>query len=433
LENNLYGVDINEDAVEIAKLSLWLRTAQKGRVLTNLSEKIKCANSLLNMPFEKNYFDVVIGNPPYGAKLQQDEQKNYPIESKESAILFMQLSYQLLKEHGKHGFIIPKPFIFSSTWKSIRDKFRNEISAIVDCRKVWDEVKLEQIIYMMSKGEKFENYENLILSKGDFLPISQIQKTLYDEFGFFINGVSQNEIDLALKIKKDKESLLNISNCNWGDTFFKEIVDEGDKKVLAGANIQKYELRNIKGFISNDVKLSKNAYLRKNSILLQRLIAHIQNPIDHIKITGTILNKIDEFLIVNTIQQITLNEYFSNKYILAIFHSKLMNWYVYRFIFAKAIRTFQFSNDVIQKIPIPKISQIKQQPFIKLVDEILEAKEKLKKYKKHFDKLNAIEKIEISEEIEKLEMKIVRCENEIDAMVYLLYGLSDEEIMVVEG
>ncbi|MBD3795866.1 MAG: hypothetical protein IE881_08060 [Epsilonproteobacteria bacterium] len=40
LENNLYGVD-------------------KGRVLTNLSEKIKCANSLLNMPFEKNYFDVV--------------------------------------------------------------------------------------------------------------------------------------------------------------------------------------------------------------------------------------------------------------------------------------------------------------------------------------------------------------------------------------
>lgn len=66
------------------------------------------------------------------------------------------------------------------------------------------------------------------------------------------------------------------------------------------------------------------------------------------------------------------------------------------------------------------------------MDEILEAKEKLKKYKKHFDKLNAIEKIEISEEIEKLEMKIVRCENEIDAMVYLLYGLSDEEIMVVE-
>ncbi len=65
LEHNLYGVDINEDAVEIAKLSLWLRTAKKGRCLTNLADKIVCANSLLEMPFEENSFDVVIGNPPY--------------------------------------------------------------------------------------------------------------------------------------------------------------------------------------------------------------------------------------------------------------------------------------------------------------------------------------------------------------------------------
>ena len=39
LENNLYGVDINEDATEIAKLSLWLKTAQKGRELTRLADR----------------------------------------------------------------------------------------------------------------------------------------------------------------------------------------------------------------------------------------------------------------------------------------------------------------------------------------------------------------------------------------------------------
>jgi len=81
LEHNLYGVDINEDAVEIAKLSLWLRTAQKGRPLTNLADKIKCGNSLISDKsvvenafvweeefkevFENGGFDVVIGNPPY--------------------------------------------------------------------------------------------------------------------------------------------------------------------------------------------------------------------------------------------------------------------------------------------------------------------------------------------------------------------------------
>jgi len=82
LENNLYGVDINEESVEIAKLSLWLRTAQKGRKLSSLNDNIKCGNSLIDDPeiagekaFDWNVefeeimqnggFDVVIGNPPY--------------------------------------------------------------------------------------------------------------------------------------------------------------------------------------------------------------------------------------------------------------------------------------------------------------------------------------------------------------------------------
>ncbi|MDZ7775292.1 MAG: DNA methyltransferase [Bacteroidales bacterium] len=50
LENNIYGVDLNEESVEIAKLSLWLRTAQKGRRLNTLSQNIKCGNSLIDDP-----------------------------------------------------------------------------------------------------------------------------------------------------------------------------------------------------------------------------------------------------------------------------------------------------------------------------------------------------------------------------------------------
>ncbi|RLA07742.1 MAG: hypothetical protein DRQ51_05150 [Gammaproteobacteria bacterium] len=48
LENNLYGVDINESATEIAKLSLWLKTADNRRPLTKLANKIKCGNSLID-------------------------------------------------------------------------------------------------------------------------------------------------------------------------------------------------------------------------------------------------------------------------------------------------------------------------------------------------------------------------------------------------
>lgn len=75
LENNLFGVDINEESVEIAQLSLWLRTAKKDRKLSKLNNNIKCGNSLLASEFDwhkefpdimkKGGFDVVIGNPPY--------------------------------------------------------------------------------------------------------------------------------------------------------------------------------------------------------------------------------------------------------------------------------------------------------------------------------------------------------------------------------
>ncbi|MCF6333265.1 MAG: BREX-1 system adenine-specific DNA-methyltransferase PglX [Draconibacterium sp.] len=50
LEKNIFGVDLNEESVDIAKLSLWLRTAQKGRKLNTLSNNIKCGNSLIDDP-----------------------------------------------------------------------------------------------------------------------------------------------------------------------------------------------------------------------------------------------------------------------------------------------------------------------------------------------------------------------------------------------
>ena len=48
LRNNIFGVDINEESVEIAKLSLWLHTAQQGRKLVTLNDNIKCGNSLID-------------------------------------------------------------------------------------------------------------------------------------------------------------------------------------------------------------------------------------------------------------------------------------------------------------------------------------------------------------------------------------------------
>lgn len=141
LENNIYGVDLNEESVEIAKLSLWLRTAQPRRKLNDLSNNIKCGNSLIDSKavagdkafnwqqefpqiFEKGGFDVVIGNPPYVSNkdmhrhgmLNQIEYWNKTYYSAKSGnydifIPFIEKGLTLLKDNKLLSYIIPNKFL----------------------------------------------------------------------------------------------------------------------------------------------------------------------------------------------------------------------------------------------------------------------------------------------------------------------------------
>ncbi len=145
LENNLYGVDINEDSIEITKLSLWLHTASKNRKLTTLNGKIKCGNSLIDDPniagekafnwqkefpevFEKGGFDVVIGNPPYVQLQSIGEMSDvyakcgYESFNKSADLycLFAERGYNLLKKDGLLSFIMPNKWMLVDYGKELR-------------------------------------------------------------------------------------------------------------------------------------------------------------------------------------------------------------------------------------------------------------------------------------------------------------------------
>ena len=158
LENNIYGVDLNEESVEIAKLSLWLRTAQPRRKLNDLSSNIKCGNSLIDSKsvagdkafhwetafakvFENGGFDVVIGNPPYvrqellNVKVKKWLTENYKVGtgSADLYIYFYEIGLKLLKSNRLLGYITPNKFIkarYGTQLRNYLSKYR--INDLVD-------------------------------------------------------------------------------------------------------------------------------------------------------------------------------------------------------------------------------------------------------------------------------------------------------------
>lgn len=137
IEQNIFGVDINEESVEITKLSLFLKMAAPNKKLTDLSKNIRVGNSLVNessidvKAFDWNNefkkilndggFDVVIGNPPYlriqGLHESHDHitkflEKNYVSATGryDYYVLFIERGSSFLKKNGYFGFITPHKF-----------------------------------------------------------------------------------------------------------------------------------------------------------------------------------------------------------------------------------------------------------------------------------------------------------------------------------
>ena len=106
LENNLYGVDLNEEAIEICRLSLWIKTAERGKALTSLDHTIRVGNSIVADPAvlprrstgrprsrrssSKGGFDVVVANPPYVRQELLSPIKPY-----------LESAYRVLSRHGR--------------------------------------------------------------------------------------------------------------------------------------------------------------------------------------------------------------------------------------------------------------------------------------------------------------------------------------------
>ena len=137
LNNNLFGVDINSESVEIARLSLWLVTAEKGKPLTSLKDNIRQGNSVIaDKSVDKGAFswhgkfkdfDVILGNPPYVRQERLSPIKacleaNYETYHGVADLYtyFFELGLNLLKKGGYMGYISSATFFKTGSGENLR-------------------------------------------------------------------------------------------------------------------------------------------------------------------------------------------------------------------------------------------------------------------------------------------------------------------------
>ncbi|GAA5818580.1 MAG: Eco57I restriction-modification methylase domain-containing protein [Methanobrevibacter sp. CfCl-M3] len=183
LLNNIYGVDINKESIEITKLGLFLKVAQKGVKLPNLDKNIVCGNSLIDDPeytnqpfdwtypldqtFSKGLFDIVIGNPPYVRQEKIKEFKPYFKEHYETYtgvadlyVYFFEKGLSILKNGGSLGFICSNKWTRANYGKKLRKYLLNyNIIHYNDYtgEKVFDDTTVDPSVIIINKTQDEDN------------------------------------------------------------------------------------------------------------------------------------------------------------------------------------------------------------------------------------------------------------------------------------
>jgi tRNA1(Val) A37 N6-methylase TrmN6 len=529
LENNLYGVDINEEAVEIAKLSLWIRTAERGRKLSDLNSNIKCGNSLIDNPavagdkafdWNKEFpeimkaggFDVVIGNPPYVNAIEVKKTfsvnafkflKNNYLTAKGTVdlyIYFFEKGLNLLKPNSYLAFITPNRYLSVSYGIALRNFIleKTQIQKIIDYsdKKVFKDVSTYPVISILKTITQKNSYSFFVSkchSNGSSTSIidravfDSSQLTLLEDniWGFLLN----DKLEITKKIISQSKSLNSVCKINATSTAgeadeYHNIINETNGfKLINTGTIDRYNsLWGYEALIDKGNNYL-TPYLPSNSNLISqnRQELYGRSKIIIAKIALRSEAYLDEFGVyasINTNCLHSFNDNINPKFILGWINSKL-----FQFVFECFFDGLRMAggyllysapnlNSTFIKVPTKNIND----SMTSLVDKIIFLNQNinaktstfLSRIESNFtiDKLsnktkefyNYDFKTFVSElkkkkitialkqqdeweqyfneyktEINKLQQQITQTDKEIDQLVYKLYGLTEEEIKIVEN
>ncbi len=513
LLNNIYGVDIDTQAVEVTKLALLLKVLEgesgetlqrvldfhRERALPDLGSNIKCGNSLIGPDFyegqnlelfdeeerhrinvfdweaefpeiinhkdaKKSGFDAVIGNPPYGALFTVEEKLH--ISAKYTSQTYQLDSYQLflekaithlLRKDGFYGMIIPNPWLTNLLQKAIRCLVVNEtrIVDIVHFRfSVFPKVTVDTLIVILQRSNPAKwkpttmmvDAPSLMIRGGEEISgrtIRHSQKLWRQADGDVINiFMTTNEMALAQKCHIEAQGLDELCQINVGIKPYqigkgkppqtKNIVaerpydsdyaiDKTYRPYLRGSDISRYQISPLESrYIKFGPWLAEPRPSANFDATVKLVIRQTGDSI-----VATI--DTDQFLCLNNMHVIVPGEKSpSPSYLLGIIDSSLLNWYYHTLNPEVGEALAEVKKTNIARLPIKKIDSSNpadiscHDQMVSLVERMLALHKELAAARTEHDKTA-------------LQRQINATDRQIDKLVYELYGLTEEEIVVVEG
>lgn len=489
LLNNIFGVDIDHQAVEVTKLSLLLKVLEgenkdvleaqqklfKERALPDLENNIKCGNSLIGPdiyndpeldltvedikkinPFDweeefediivNKGFDTVIGNPPWGANFSNLEQKylqkNYNVSTGrnvESYVLFIESAIKKIKNNGYLSFITPDTFLRKDSHVNTRTfLLENRIEELIETGPVFAKVRdTWAVVFLISKGTQQRN--NLIsqkkisrfvvsaeerlekFGKKNWDITTEISQSIWSNnpgkvIGYFASELEQHIIS-KIELKKRLSELKNLFIISRGE--------EGSKY-----NIKENAEGSIFMMIPNDVNryyMNEGIKISDEDLAPTKLINFYKHPkiwiirIQKMRWPRRLVCVYDErsnSAGMKTLQLIvSANDSTKDlKFLQGLLSSKLLNYYCTNYL------ADDMNKSYLEKIPIFNIED-RDTP---LYDKIVFLVETMLKLHKDID----IARTPQSKEL--IQRQIDATDKQIDVLVYELYGLTKDEIKIVE-
>jgi type I restriction-modification system DNA methylase subunit len=308
LQDNIFGVDLDKQAVEIAQLNLLLKIAEKGHRLPLLERNIRCGNSLIDdeklagdkaFKWEEQFneimreggFDVVIGNPPYVRQEELSEIKPYLEANYESYqgtadlfVYFFERELKILKEDGYFGMIVSNKWLRAGYGKNLRKLLSGFwIEEFIDFGdlKVFADATIYPCIIIVKKIKKPN--PKIRICKMETLRFGSLVEYVRNN-SFFINQSELNEKEWNIQSRESNELLTKLRTsglpleeyvgakiCYGIKTGLNEafIIDEQKRQELVRDDSRNEEL--IKSFLTGAECKRYVVKSKKNYIILTKI------------------------------------------------------------------------------------------------------------------------------------------------------------------